>query len=92
MLAIAGSASASEMLGKITRIDLKAHTLSVTDQTSAPLTREFAVPSTTRIVIAGQHKTLADLKEGESVKVDFATVGAKHTARRVEVTGRPAKS
>jgi Cu/Ag efflux protein CusF len=68
--------------GQIGNIDIKAGTLTVKEKKGE---LKVSVDSGTKIIAGHSKKTLADLKSGEKVRVNYEIVGGKNIAKRIDV-------
>lgn len=74
--------AAKKVTGIIGTIDMKAGTLIVKEK-KAELT--VSVDSKTQIIAGQSKKTLADLKSGEKVRVNYEIVDGKNIAKKINV-------
>jgi Cu/Ag efflux protein CusF len=74
--------AAKKVAGIIGTIDMKAGTLTVKEK-KAELT--VSVDSETKIMAGQSKKTLADLKSGEKVRVNYEIVNGKNIAKEINV-------
>jgi Cu/Ag efflux protein CusF len=73
-------AEAKRAQGQIESVDVKASTLVLKHKKE---TMTFAVPANVEFGGAGKKTTLADLKVGDHVTIDYTSEGGKMTAHRI---------
>jgi Cu/Ag efflux protein CusF len=77
---------ANEKTGVVKSVDLKARTVTVT------VARDmvFTVTDATKVVQGDQAKTLADIKVGAKVHVEYENAGETRTASKITILEEPA--
>lgn len=82
VLGAALPAAAATLHGKITQVDAKARTFSVTSGQSVT---QFTLASDVKVLKTGSVSSTSELAKGEEVTVDYALDHGKQVASRVDI-------